>query len=432
MKDVNIITSLDDDGVLLASIDMPGRSMNVFSASMMDSLEALLDFVESNAAVNAVVLTSGKQAFLAGADLEMIRQYTEAARTDSAVQLHQLCGHLGRLFRRLEKSRKPYVAAINGLALGGGLELSMACHVRVAADDDAVQLGLPEVKLGLLPGAGGTQRLPRLIGAQAGLRMLLLGSSVDARRALELKLVDHLVDRTQLIATAKDIARNASLSPPQAPWDKPGSTFSEAPYDFAQAKVFTTILQAVGVSAQQRARYPAYEAILSCVIGGWTRSFDEAFRWEMDCFVKLIQDRVAGNMVRALFLNRQKAQKLGLLGPESEFGRGAGALLPRLRSAAREARELAVSDDDLLLAVALAAISVWSSGSIAEPELADAAVVAEGLHPAYTGGPLNYALQCGAGELRTRAIAAQTHSAGLFALPSGFDEFFATAQLAAA
>src|SRR5438552_13864747 len=150
--DHNIRSELTEDGIVIARIDMPGRTMNVFSLDMMASLERLLDHVEGNASVRAVVLTSAKQAFLAGADLDMIRMFTERARTDTHDQLHALCGRLGRLFRRLEKSAKPYVAAINGLALGGGLELSLACHARVVADDQSVSLGLPGIKLGLLPG----------------------------------------------------------------------------------------------------------------------------------------------------------------------------------------------------------------------------------------------------------------------------------------
>ena len=194
MRDTYIRTELDADGILLATIDMPGRAMNVFSRDMMDALEQIIARAESDVEVRGVVLTSGKAAFLAGADLEMIRMFAERARSGATEELHELFGHLGRLFRRLELSPKPFVAAINGLALGGGLEVCMACHGRVVADDTAIQLGLPEIKLGLLPGAGGTQRLPRLVGTAAGLRMLLCGDAVSPREALEL----HLVDEVQL------------------------------------------------------------------------------------------------------------------------------------------------------------------------------------------------------------------------------------------
>ncbi|HJQ56309.1 MAG TPA: enoyl-CoA hydratase-related protein, partial [Vineibacter sp.] len=152
MNDDNLRSVLGADGILTVCIDMPKRSMNVFSAGMMDSLQALLDHVENTPAVRGVVLSSAKPAFIAGADLDMIREFAERARSGTTDELNALFGRLGRLFRRLELSRKPYVAAISGLALGGGLEVALACHRRVAVDDAATQLGLPEIKLGLLPG----------------------------------------------------------------------------------------------------------------------------------------------------------------------------------------------------------------------------------------------------------------------------------------
>jgi len=151
--DQNIKIELGKDGVLTACIDMQGRSMNVFSMDMMDSLERLVVHMEQSPEVRAVVLTSGKSAFIAGADLAMVRMFTERARTDSHSALVELCGRLGRIFRRLEKNPKPWVAAVNGLALGGGLEVCLACHARVVSDGPGVMLGLPEIKLGLLPGA---------------------------------------------------------------------------------------------------------------------------------------------------------------------------------------------------------------------------------------------------------------------------------------
>ena len=308
---INIKTILDADGVLLASIDMPGRSMNVFSMDMMDSLESLLNHVDQNPQVKAVVLTSAKSAFLAGADLDMIRMFTERAVSGTHQELHDLCGHLGRLFRRLEKSTKPYVAAINGLALGGGLEVSLACHARVAADDRKVQLGLPEIKLGLLPGAGGTQRLPRMIGTELGLRMLLEGNPATPAQALECGIVDEIAKPEDLIAAAKvrALALVAKGSHAKA-WDHPGASFDSAPFDFSRSDAQRQIATAIGVSDYQLDKYPAYKSIMDCVTGGWSKPMDEACHWEMDCFVRLIQNPVAGNLVRTLFLNRQRAAKL--------------------------------------------------------------------------------------------------------------------------
>jgi len=355
--DANIQIAIDDDGILLATIDMPGRAMNVFSPSMMDSLEHLLDHVERAAAVCGVVLTSGKPVFLAGADLDMIRMFAEVAPRGSHADLHALFGRLGRLFRRMEKSRKPYVAAINGLALGGGLEVALACHARVVADDPALQLGLPEIKLGLLPGAGGTQRLPRLIGTAPALHMLLTGAPVAPARALELGLVDELAAPGLLIETAKRRARE--LGRAEARWDVAGRSFSAAPFDFSQADAAEQIAELVGIQAR-RARYPAYDAIIRCVVGGWNRPMDEAGHWEMDVFVDLMRDPVAGNMVRTLFLNRLRAVKEGQA-PQSQAGArvalaGAGADVGAVRALLEKGRapiveESAVTRDDIVLEV---------------------------------------------------------------------------------
>ena len=144
--DQNIKTTLEAGGILVATIDMPGRPMNVFSESLIDSVDHLVDRVAADPEITGVVITSAKSTFLVGADLEMVLGFTRAAATQSQVELHDLCGRLGRLFRRLEESRKPYVAAINGLALGGGLELALGCHLRVVSDAPGVQLGLPEAE----------------------------------------------------------------------------------------------------------------------------------------------------------------------------------------------------------------------------------------------------------------------------------------------
>src|ERR1700716_2661363 len=144
--DANISTEVDVDGILIATIDMPNRSMNVFSNDLMDSLESLLDEAQSRTEVRAIVLMSGKSTFLVGADLTMVRQYIESAERASHEELHSMCGRLSRLYRRLETSGKPFVAAVNGLALGGGFELVLACHGRVLSNDASTKVGVPEVK----------------------------------------------------------------------------------------------------------------------------------------------------------------------------------------------------------------------------------------------------------------------------------------------
>jgi enoyl-CoA hydratase/carnithine racemase len=429
MTDPNIHTELDADGVLLACIDMPGRAMNVFSRSLMDSLEQLVVRAQSDAAIKAVVLTSSKSTFLAGADLEMIQMFTERARDASTAELHELFGHLGRLFRKLELSNKPFVAAINGLALGGGLEVCLACHARVVADDPAIQLGLPEIKLGLLPGAGGTQRLPRLVGTAKGMQMLLTGEPVAPAEALALGLVHEVVARDVLIEAAKKRARSMAL--PRAPWDEPGARFDARPYDFSDAKAaFAAIAKDVGISDYQLRYYPAYNAILGCVVGGWSLPMTEGGEHEMRIFVELMRDAVAGNMVRTLFLNRQRAAKLGLLAATSPFASADDALLPQVKAAKAKAKAAGFDENDTLLATSLAALRVWNAGKAEQTDLADVAVVAAGAYPSYTGGPFTWASQRGSEELRRRAADAQTRLAAqaeLFALPAGLDRYFRAA-----
>ncbi|BAL27236.1 enoyl-CoA hydratase-related protein [Azoarcus sp. KH32C] len=309
--DQNIKIELGKDGVLLACIDMQGRSMNVFSMDLMDSLERLVIHVEEDPAVRAVVVTSGKSAFIAGADLAMVKMFTERARTDSHSELVGLCGRLGHIFRRLEKSGKPWVAAVNGLALGGGLELCLACHARVAADGPGVMLGLPEIKLGLLPGAGGTQRLPRLVGAALGLRMLLQGDPLKPAQALECGLVDEVVSADVLIDAARRKALAMADSPVIAmqPWDRVESSFDDGELDLTASGAHQRIAAGLRLSDDLIEKYPAYTAIMNCVIDGWTIPVDAALDHEMDIFVGLIQNRVAGNMILSLFLNRQRSLK---------------------------------------------------------------------------------------------------------------------------
>ena len=207
MSDI-IATTLDADGVLLATIDMPGRTMNVFSVELMDALDALIERAERDAAVRAIVVTSGKATFLAGADLVMVRGYTRAARSADHAAMFAMCGRLGRQFVRIEASSKPWVAAVNGIALGGGLELALACRVRIVADDPRIQLGVPEVRWGLLPGAGGTQRLPRLAGCDPALDLLLSGRSIDPSTSVRLGIFAAAVPATSLLKDAKAIARS--------------------------------------------------------------------------------------------------------------------------------------------------------------------------------------------------------------------------------
>ena len=304
-----IRSQLEADGVLLATIDMPGRSMNVFSVELMDALDTLMDRVEADPAVHSVVLTSGKPAFLAGADLDMVRGYTVSARTLDRDQLFELCGRLGRQFVRLEAQAKPWVAAVNGIAMGGGLELAMACRARLVGDDGRILLGLPEVRWGLLPGAGGTQRLPRLVGFEAGLELLLSGRSMNPAEAVERRVFQTAVPADRLLDEARALARALQRQPWQVADKFAHHTQADVPPHAPQT--VRALAQQHGVSDADFRAYPAFETIIDCVLLGARQPLAEATATEMRQFLRLMIDPVAGQMVRTLFLNRQRADREG-------------------------------------------------------------------------------------------------------------------------
>lgn len=222
----NFTVETDADGIALIIWDMPDRSMNVFTAAVMDEIDRIVDQVVANAAITGAIITSGKTgSFTGGADLKMLSgmfaSFEAKKREDKDAAIQELFDGVGRmswLWRKLETCGKPFVAAINGTCMGGGLELALACHGRIAAA--GAKMGLPEVKVGIFPGAGGTQRVPRLTDTQSALQMLLKGSTLSAEKAKGMKLIDAVVAADELVAKAKEMLK-AGLSPVQ-PWDQKG------------------------------------------------------------------------------------------------------------------------------------------------------------------------------------------------------------------
>ena len=189
MTEQTIAQDLDADGILLLTIDCPGLSMNVINAGLAADLAAAVQRIKADDAVKGVVLTSGKASgFVAGADLKGMNFQGEAKTSDASgkskmARLYEGVSSLNQLLRSLETCGKPVAVALNGLALGGGLEIALACHYRVVADNPKIVLGLPEVLVGLFPGAGGTQRLPRIMGVQPALMYLLQGKNMSPQEA---------------------------------------------------------------------------------------------------------------------------------------------------------------------------------------------------------------------------------------------------------
>lgn len=190
-----------DNGVAILTMDVPGESMNTLKQAFGDEITAMLDEIEADTSIKGVVLASGKPgSFVAGADITML------AACETADDAQALAAGGQAVFDRIERMRATFVAAINGPALGGGLELALACHYRVCSDADITQLGLPEVQLGLLPGSGGTQRLPRLIGIQQAMKMMLTGAPARAKQAKKYGIVDEVVPASVLLDVAQKFA----------------------------------------------------------------------------------------------------------------------------------------------------------------------------------------------------------------------------------
>lgn len=299
-----IVFTPRNDDIAVATLDMPGRPFNVFSEQMMDELEAVLE--QACEGSRGLVICSGKDSFAAGADLMMIRDFADMRFGANWQSMRDRFSRLGKLFRRIEQAPIPVVAAVNGLALGGGLELAMACHGRVCIDVDRPILGLPEVDLGLLPGAGGTQRLPRLIGAAEAMGMLLGGAPVTPAFAMKLGLVDQIVSGDQLLDVALEMAATIQ---PGARWDQPGWQLPPMDRAFLEQPGWMALcLERGGWSQRQHDLYPAVAAICTCVARGARLPFDAGCDVEWDIFVDLMRDPVAANMVVTSFLNKSLAR----------------------------------------------------------------------------------------------------------------------------
>jgi 3-hydroxyacyl-CoA dehydrogenase/enoyl-CoA hydratase/3-hydroxybutyryl-CoA epimerase len=257
-------------------------------------------------------VTSGKPAFIAGADLDWILGLAQAdlPGKERARNVYDTAMKLQLILRRTENGGKPFVAAVNGLALGGGLELCLACTRIVAADDPRIQLGLPEAKVGLLPGGGGTQRLSRIMGPLKALPYLLEGRSFTPREALQNEIVAEVAPAAEIVRRARDWILASKPEDWVKPWDRKGY---KAPGD--DPRTMEGSLAFAAANALQRKKtwgnFPNLDAIQQAVYDGITVPLDTALRIETRYFASLMVTDVARNMVRTQFVNLQKAGKLG-------------------------------------------------------------------------------------------------------------------------
>ena len=310
-----------DHGIITVTIDQTDRKMNVIGDGFNDAFATLTDAFVTDQEAKGLILTSGKSTFVVGADIDQL------ATIETAEQAFDLVEDLKTSLRKLETSGKSVVAAMTGTALGGGLELALACHYRIAIDSPKTKLGLPEVKLGLLPGGGGTQRLPRLIGIQKALELMTQGKELRPQQAVEIGLIDDVAhDNDELINKAKAWINDNPKA--QQPWDKKG--FKIPGGDSKHPKVVQVFSIAPAMANQKsHGNYPAITHILSSVFEGCLTDIDNGLKIESRFFVACALSDVSKNMINTLWtqlnsikkgqsrpegFERSKVSKVGILG----------------------------------------------------------------------------------------------------------------------
>ena len=309
---------VDADGIALVTIDLPGQSMNVWNATLINEFSDWVDAFCADDNVKGAVLASGKKSgFLAGADLRMLgdtngdgsveEAFEQSFRLNKIFRKLETCGHSAKDMLKKGATAKPVAAAIEGLALGGGLELALTAHHRVVADNEKIQLGVPEVQVGLLPGAGGTQRIPRLIGLQNAAMMATSGKPTNPATAKAQGLISEIVPAGETIAKAKEWVK-ANPKTVQ-PWDKKGFKYPGGGGAMDPRAVQFFIAANAMAQKETQHNYPAVQSILSCLYEGSIVPFDTAIRIESKYFTKLLMDPTAKNMIRSLFVNKQALEK---------------------------------------------------------------------------------------------------------------------------
>ncbi len=302
MKNNILSYEVDADGIALITINMEDHPANLFSPDFMESYFEVTAKALSDAAVKGVIVTSSRRMFMAGADLKMLEKPVDdrEAFFENAMTMHR---HL----REIETGGKPFVAAINGHALGGGLEVCLACHYRIAMNDPKIKIGFPEINVGLFPGAGGTAKLPYLLGLQNAFMYLLQGIQADPGKAKRDGLINETVENLEeLVPAAKKwISENPK---PIQPWD-------DRKHKIPGGGIFTpsgaqVLVGGIGnVRKLTHGNYPAAQAILSVIHDGSQLPIDRALEIEARHFTNIITTKEARNMIRTGFMGIQEARK---------------------------------------------------------------------------------------------------------------------------
>jgi 3-hydroxyacyl-CoA dehydrogenase/enoyl-CoA hydratase/3-hydroxybutyryl-CoA epimerase len=295
--------SVDADGIATVEWDLPGRSQNVMNGDSTEAWVTAMDKAIADPAIKGIIVTSAKKDFIAGGDLEMLL----AMKT--AKQVFEWTGEFHKACRRFETAGKPIACAMPGSALGGGLEIAMTCHYRVAADNAKARFGLPEATLGLLPGGGGTQRLPRLIGYAAAIPLMTEGKKIKADAAARQGIIHAVVPAGTEREAAKAWLLSDAAKGVKQPWDTKGYKIPGGGLATPNGMMFFTAGNAM-LRDKTYGNYPAQKHILSCVYEGLGTDIDTGLKIEGRYFAACVASPEAKNMIRSLFFGIQEANKL--------------------------------------------------------------------------------------------------------------------------
>ncbi len=303
----NFTVTIDDGGIVRISLDVPGRPLNVLNRSVMAELEHIVSELEESKFAKIAVIESGKESgFLAGADVNAIAQIDTADQALRIIEEGQL------LFQRIAWLTIPTIAVIHGPCLGGGLELALACKYRIARDNSSTNIGLPEIKLGLIPGWGGTQRLPKLVGLTNALSMILQGNHVGARDAVKMGLIDRAIApedwEEEVDAFIHRVRSNGYITPPQKRRSLAKRILEGT--RFGRKLIFSATQKQIASKSKQ---YPALEAAVKAIAHGYQRGVD-GFACERQEFVKLLPTMTCRNLLN-LFFARESARSLKTWSP---------------------------------------------------------------------------------------------------------------------
>jgi 3-hydroxyacyl-CoA dehydrogenase/enoyl-CoA hydratase/3-hydroxybutyryl-CoA epimerase len=309
--------AVHDDGVAVITWDVPGKSMNVLTREAFSLVEEYLDRALADDAVRGIVITSGKDSFAGGMDLNVLANIKAEAGKDPAPALFDFIMNGHRILRKIEragmdpktnKGGKPVACAIPGMCAGIGTEIALACHRRFMSDNPKGRIGLPEILLGIFPGAGGTTRYSRMVGAMAAAPVLLEGKMLEPAKAKGAQLVDEVVPADELLDKAKAWVLSATDADIVKPWDQKGYKMPGGePYH--PAGFMTFVGASAMINGKTQGVYPAAQALLSSIYEGAMVPFDTALRIEARYFTQILMDPTSSAMIRSLFINKEALEK---------------------------------------------------------------------------------------------------------------------------